>query len=145
MTATLATARPLIRPSTQTANVSIGTIRKAGHMPGKSKKANRLAAATKRLDGLRALRDGEIVFHLPSEEGGDMRVHSEGGRVAVRDEAQTTPRLLEVWGEPDRLAAIIEGAKDARQEFLAGGLRVRGDLRLLSDIGLELGILKRPL
>ncbi len=35
--------------------------------------------------------------------------------------------------------------KDAVREFLAGGLRVRGDLRYLSDLGMELGFLHRPL
>ena len=44
-----------------------------------------------------------------------------------------------------RINAILAGTKDARKEFLAGGFRVRGDLRYLSNVALELGILKEPL
>jgi hypothetical protein len=51
---------------------------------------------------------------------------------------------LEVYGDAERIRGIVEGEKDAVREFLAGGLRVRGDLRYLSELGLELGFLRRP-
>ena len=52
---------------------------------------------------------------------------------------------LEIMGDARRIAAVISGGKNARKEFLAGGFRVRGNLRYLSDVAMELGILKIPL
>jgi hypothetical protein len=52
---------------------------------------------------------------------------------------------LEIRGDAETVQAIIDGEKDAAKEFFAGGIRVRGDLRYLSDVMLELGLLERPL
>jgi hypothetical protein len=48
-------------------------------------------------------------------------------------------------GDANTVRAILDGDRDAREQFLAGGLRVQGDLRYLSDLALELGVLKEPL
>jgi hypothetical protein len=50
-----------------------------------------------------------------------------------------------VIGDAGAVQDILDGRVDARERFLAGGIRVRGDLRYLSDLGLELGLLKQPL
>lgn len=48
-------------------------------------------------------------------------------------------------GDPRRIAAIMRGKKDARLQFFAGGIRVRGDIAYLSQIGMKLGFIDRPL
>jgi predicted lipid carrier protein YhbT len=59
--------------------------------------------------------------------------------------ADTASARIEVIGDPARLTSIIEGKKDARMQFFAGGIRVRGDMPYLSEIGLRLRFLDRPL
>jgi len=103
--------------------------------------AERLAKGT-------AMKPGEIVFRLAGQGGGNFVVEcsQEGARVAELAEtpADRTP-LIEVIGDAARIHAILVGEKDAREQFFAGGFRVRGDLRYLSDVALELGIIKEPL
>ena len=53
--------------------------------------------------------------------------------------------LLEVRGDPRRIQAILRGEKDARKQFFAGGIRVRGDMHYLSELGMRLGFLKTPI
>ena len=53
--------------------------------------------------------------------------------------------FIQVMGDANTVRAILDGDRDAREQFLAGGLRVQGDLRYLSDLALELGVLKEPL
>jgi hypothetical protein len=65
--------------------------------------------------------------------------------VLARTPAEPRAGQLEVIGDADRIQAILAGEKDGRMQFLAGGFRVRGDLRYLSDIALELGLIKEPL
>ena len=48
-------------------------------------------------------------------------------------------------GDPRRLAAIVRGEKDGRRQFLAGGIRVRGDMSYLSELGMRLGFLDTPI
>ena len=55
------------------------------------------------------------------------------------------PSFIEVMGDANTVRAILDGETDTREQFLAGGLRVWGDLRYLSDLALELGVLKEPL
>jgi hypothetical protein len=53
--------------------------------------------------------------------------------------------LLEVIGDPRRIRAIVRGEKDARMQFFAGVIRVRGDMHYLSELGMQLGFLKTPI
>jgi hypothetical protein len=102
-----------------------------------------------RLDRSRAGGRGDIVVHVSGATTGTYRLAHDGQQVRVEEgpsaaSASTTPRL-EVIADAQALQSILDGTVDAREQFLAGGLRVRGDLRYLSDIGLELGLLKHAL
>jgi hypothetical protein len=65
--------------------------------------------------------------------------------VAIGGGDDRSPPLLEVIGDPRRIGAIVRGTKDARMQFFAGGIRVRGDMHYLSEIGMRLGFLKKPI
>jgi len=104
-----------------------------------------LEDCAKRLGETKALRQGSIVFRLTGVGGGEyyLDCSTKGARLA-----KSMPRgapLIEVMGDARRIRAILEGKKDGRTQFLAGGIRVRGDLRYLSDLAMELGIIKEPL
>jgi hypothetical protein len=53
--------------------------------------------------------------------------------------------LISISGGERQLRAIFAGNKDPVKQFLAGGMRVRGDLPYLSDLAMAIGVLKRPL
>ena len=72
-------------------------------------------------------------------------MHSSRGKVEVSDAPKGAKApLIEVFGDRKRIQAIIDGEKDPRAQFLAGGLRVRGDLRYLSDLAVDIGLLDEP-
>jgi hypothetical protein len=103
-----------------------------------------LAGFAERLGNARAVRDGTVVLHFT--DGGAKHLERSRGRVQVVEGAPPYgDALIEVFGSSDKIAGILSGEKDAVREFLAGGLRVRGDLGYLSDLGVELGVLRRPL
>jgi predicted lipid carrier protein YhbT len=109
---------------------------------------NSLERLAQRLRESRSLRQGDIVFHLAGSAGGNYCFECSESQVRVAESATAgvdRQPLIEVIGNAETIQAIIDGKKDARKQFFAGGLRVRGDLRYLSDIALELGILKTPL
>jgi hypothetical protein len=95
------------------------------------------------------MKRGDIVFRLTGSGGGtSYRVECGDGqaRVAETTIASTgSAPLIEVIGDARSIQSILAGEKDARMQFLAGGFRVRGDLRYLSDVALELGLIKEPL
>ena len=104
-----------------------------------------LGPLLERASRLENLRDGIVRFQFT--DGGQATLRCARGRVELMDEPapiETEP-LLEVVGDRKRIQAIVEGKKDPRLQFLAGGLRVRGDLRYFSDLALELGIISEPL
>jgi putative sterol carrier protein len=94
------------------------------------------------------VRSGEVHFRLTGDGAGDYRlVCAPHAAQVVKAEGiapDTTP-LVEVMGDGETVRAILAGELDARDAFLRGGLRVRGDLRYLSNAALELGILTEPL
>ena len=95
----------------------------------------------------RLLRDGTIVLRADSEAAGVVvRMGSNGFEVVpLAGVEEGAPPLLEVIGDPKRLAAIVRGEKDGRRQFLAGGIRVRGDMSYLSELGMRLGFLDTPI
>lgn len=107
-----------------------------------------LIRASERLAKSKAVRPGDIVFRLAGEGGGSFVVEcgEQGVRVAetAAAGADRAP-VIEVIGEARIVEAILTGQKDAREQFLTGRFRVRGDLRYLSEIALELGYIKEPL
>jgi hypothetical protein len=104
-------------------------------------------AAAERLHRERILQPGTIVLHSGSAAGGFMLRSGEGGVQLSPLEAgdDIGSARLEIVCDPQRLASIIEGKKDARLQFFAGGIRVRGDIAYLSELGMRLGFLDRPL
>jgi SCP-2 sterol transfer family len=107
-----------------------------------------LERISERLAKSRSMKQGDIVFRLTGAEAGAWMVQCGEGaaRVAPLPAAGSDRApLIEVIGDAARVRAVLAGDKDARTQFLAGGFRVRGDLRYLSDVGLELGLLKEPL
>lgn len=107
-----------------------------------------LGRVSERLAKSKAMKLGDIVFRLAGEGGGNFVVEcSEKGVRVAESAAAGADRapLLEVIGDAKRIHAILAGEKDAREQFLAGGFRVRGDLRYLSDVAVDLGFIKEPL
>jgi hypothetical protein len=107
-----------------------------------------LERVSERFAKSKAMKPGDIVFRLAGQGGGNVVVECSEKGVHVAESAAAgadrTP-LVEVIGDANRIRAILAGRKDAREEFLAGGFRVRGDLRYLSNVAMELGIIKDPL
>ncbi len=105
-----------------------------------------LKEIAKRVSKTKTARNGSIAFHLTGAEGGDYFLdRSETGEHRLNTGRPKDQPLIEFIGDSKKILAALEGSKDARLLFLAGGFRVRGDLRYASDLGLELGILKEPL
>jgi hypothetical protein len=107
-----------------------------------------LERISERLAKSRSMKRGDIVFRLSGRGGGNYLVECGEGQARVADTAAAgidRPPLVEVIGDAESVNAILSGEKDARRQFLAGGFRVLGDLRYLSDIALELGLIEEPL
>lgn len=101
-----------------------------------------------RMDECRAVKPGDIDFHLNGKSGGEYRISSGKGKSTISSAAGrgcVAESMLEVWGDADTIRAILDGEKDPVKQFLAGGMRVRGNLRYLSEVAVELGILDKPL
>lgn len=92
-----------------------------------------------------ATRNGAIVFRLTGAGGGEYCLDCSRGVAKITKEIPSRSPLIELIGDAPRIFAILEGKKDARAQFFAGGFRVRGDLRYASDLALELGIIEKPL
>lgn len=105
-----------------------------------------LKEIAKRVSKTKTARNGSIAFRLLGVEGGDYFIdRSETGEHRLNTGKPKEEPLIELIGDSKRILAILEGKKDARTLFLAGAFRVRGDLRYVSELALELGILKDPL
>jgi hypothetical protein len=101
-----------------------------------------------RMDKCAAMKPGYVDLHLSGPSGGEYRIGSRSGKTTISRAAGSRPErgpLLEVWGDVGAIRAIIDGEKNAVKQFLAGGMRVRGNLKYLSEVGVELGILDKPL
>lgn len=102
-----------------------------------------LAAKVEKAKGHRA---GDIVLRLSGAGGGTFRLSSGRGRTEFTETTDVaTQPLVEVMGDAETVHAVLDGEVDARQQFLEGGIRVRGDLRYVSDLAQELGLLDQPL
>ena len=106
-----------------------------------------LAETANSLSGSKALTEGTIAFRLTGEGGGDFCLDctSKGAKLVEGLPPRAEAPLIEIMGDAKVVRAILEGKKDARSLFLAGNLRVRGDLDYLSNLAVERGILKEPI
>lgn len=115
----------------------------SGYAPGDSF-ATALNTFVTKFDRARTRRVGSILLRLTGESGGDFYLHSTSTSCSVsRESANSTPHI-EVIGDANRIRAILEGRKEGRLQFYAGGIRVRGDLQYLSDLAHEMGLIKEP-
>lgn len=100
-----------------------------------------------RLNALGAAREGSILVQAV-DGGGRVEYILECSQKKVRVVNRTTVKNfpdLEIIGTARQIAGVLAGKTDARKRFLAGGFRLRGDLRYASDLAMQLGILKDPL
>ncbi len=103
-----------------------------------------LARLARRMSSSRGVKKSSIVFHAIGAGGGDYYLACSPGDVKLTKASSLQP-TVEIIARANQLAQILAGERDPRKVFFAGGLRVRGDLRYLSDLGMELGILKEPI
>jgi hypothetical protein len=129
------TARAASRGNEPAARESAASLRKA------------LESAAALLHRERRLRPGAIVFRATEQEQPIFTLSTIGSAFEITSAADTehAAPLLEVIGDPRRIGAIVRGEKDARMQFFAGGIRVRGDMHYLNEIGTLLGFLKKPI
>lgn len=106
-----------------------------------------LASASARLNESRLTRRGDIVLRLSGEGGGNYCLSCDPGKTTVHevDPLGSRSPLIEVSGDAQIICDIFEGKRNAFKQFLAGGLRLRGDLRYFSDLALEMKIIDKPL
>jgi putative sterol carrier protein len=107
-----------------------------------------LGKLLERAKGRAGVRDGDVVLHLSGEGGGEYLISVQSGAPSLRKSAMRTEGrrpLFEVWGPAATVRAILDGEKDPVKQFLAGKMRIRGDLRYFSRVASDLGILKQPL
>jgi len=114
-------------------------------VPDKARVESALQMLAERLSRCRALRKSSIVIRASGAGGGEYCVECAPGGAKLANTRPTAPPTIEVTGEARQIEALLHGQKDPRKLFLAGGLGVRGDLRYLSDLAVELGLLKKPL
>ncbi|MEU2032604.1 SCP2 sterol-binding domain-containing protein [Nocardia amamiensis] len=107
-----------------------------------------LTSLARRLQEEASVAPGDCaVFHLTGPGGGSYCLEHAEGEVRIADPHRLGPAApqVEVIGEAAVVCAILNGERDARRQFFKGGLRVRGNLRYLSDRAMEVGVLKNPL
>jgi hypothetical protein len=98
-----------------------------------------------RFGDLSGVRDGDIVLRLDGPDGGIHHLRLRGGRLQTDAASAGTVPHCELIGDARTVRAVIDGRKDARATFLAGGFRLRGDLRYASEVALALGLIDSPL
>lgn len=86
-----------------------------------------LASFAAKFERARTRRAGSILLRLTGESGGDFYLHSDSTGCSMSREASASPPHIEVMGDAKRIRAILDGTKEGRLQFYAGGIRVRGD------------------
>jgi hypothetical protein len=106
-----------------------------------------LGVVAKKLTDCRALKKGTILVRATGAAAADYYLDCapEGVRLVKGTGRLDTPPVIEIIGDTRQIHGVLKGETDALKRFLAGGFRVRGDLRYFSDLAFELGVLKNPL
>jgi hypothetical protein len=99
----------------------------------------------KRLSATTVLRDGHIVLRMKGEGAAEYCFRCEKGIASLQQDVPPGDHHIELIGDARRIRTLLEGKKDARVHFLAGGFRVRGDIGYISDLAMALNLLKHPL
>jgi putative sterol carrier protein len=98
-----------------------------------------LTAVSRKLSDSAQLKPGSILIRF-TDSGEESSIETTGREARMIRAAPATAPLVEVSGSSTVLKAIMDGRKEASRAFLAGGIRVQGDVpyleALLKDIGL---------
>jgi hypothetical protein len=113
--------------------------------PQKPKPQNIEAFLLKIFGETKALGKGSIVLRLTGAGGGDFCLDFSKKYARLSKGLTQSNPTLEVTGDVNKMRAILEGKTSARKEFLAGGIRARGDLNRALDLAVELGMIRRRL
>lgn len=90
----------------------------------------------------RASKQGEqhaIRIQLVGKEPEEWSIETVEGRARLSRGAGPANPSLEVIAEPAAFRAILEGKKEGRAAFLAGGIRVRGDVGAAERLSAAMG------
>ena len=90
----------------------------------------------------RATKAGEqhsIRIQLLGEGSGVWGIETVKGEVRLSRGAGPSNPTVEVIAEPAVIRAILEGKKDGRAAFMAGGIRVRGDVGAVERLSAAMG------
>ena len=102
-----------------------------------------LSELSRTLSDSAQLKPGSILIRFTdSGEEYSMEMREREARMA-RGVPATAP-LVEVHGPSTVLKAIMDGRKEASRAFLAGGIRVEGDVPYLESLLKDLGLLQCP-
>jgi hypothetical protein len=106
-----------------------------------------LNMAVKHLANAKSLKDGNIIFRLKGEGGGDFCIRClEKSTRLLRSVPKTAePPLIELIGSKDAIQKILEKKSDPLVQFMRGNFLIRGDIRYISDLALEFKLIKQPL
>jgi hypothetical protein len=99
-----------------------------------------LTAFSRRLGDLPQRRQGSILLRF-TDSGEEYLLETTGRESRVGAVAVSTTPLVSVSGTSAVLAAIMDGRQEPRRAFMAGGIRVQGDLPYLENLLRELGLL----
>ena len=86
---------------------------------------------------------GSIVVHC-TDTGEEFALEGMGSAPRVNRGRGTGPQQVEVRGPAAVLRAVAEGRQEPARALVAGGIRVRGDLRYLEAMLKDVGLLECP-
>lgn len=120
--------------------------RKTRGKPLKTKIANfaiSLDKTAKSLTKVAARKAGAIQFDLTGREAGDYTLNVDARRnVSAKQGKPTGKPKIRIRGDGQQIRMVLEGKRDARKAFLAGKIRVRGDIRYLERLLADAGLMK---
>jgi hypothetical protein len=100
-----------------------------------------LTALSRKLEGSALLKQGSILFRF-TDSGEECCVESRGREARVTRAASVMSPLVQVSGPAAVLKAIMDGRREVRSAFAAGGIQAQGDLMFLEALLKELGLLQ---
>jgi hypothetical protein len=100
-----------------------------------------LTAASRKLSDSAQLKHGSILIRF-TDSGEDYSIETTGREARMIRAAPASAPLVEVYGSSTILKAIMDGRKEASRAFLAGDIRVQGDVPYLESLLKEIGLLQ---
>lgn len=80
-----------------------------------------------------------IRLSLQGEGGGVWTLQTDAAGVSLVPGEGDGPHTVEVIADVDAIRPVLEGSRDGRDAFLAGGIRVRGDVLAIEQFSAALG------